>query len=51
MFEGLFNVFVDRLPDGWGGLLVDRLLKKQHQILNRVFLKCLPIGPDEGDKL
>lgn len=35
-FEGLFGVFNDSLPDGWGRLLVDRyLLKKQipiHQI-------------------
>ena len=27
-FEGLFGVFSDSLPDGWGRLLVDRLLKK-----------------------
>lgn len=25
-FEGLFGVFSDSLPDGWGRLLVDRLL-------------------------
>jgi len=25
-FEGLFGVFADSLPDGWGHLLVDRLL-------------------------
>jgi len=25
-FEGLFGVFADSLPDGWGRLLVDRLL-------------------------
>lgn len=27
-FEGLFGVFADRLPDGWGRLLVDRLMRK-----------------------
>lgn len=29
-FEGLFGVFADSLPDGWGRLLVDRLLLKKH---------------------
>lgn len=28
-FEGLFGVFSDSLPDGWGRLLVDRLLMKE----------------------
>ena len=28
-FEGLFGVFSDSLPDGWGRLLVDRLLRKK----------------------
>ena len=28
-FEGLFGVFADRLPDGWGRLLVDRLMRKE----------------------
>lgn len=27
-FDGLFGVFADSLPDGWGKLLVDRLLLK-----------------------
>ncbi len=27
-FEGLYGVFADSLPDGWGRLLVDRLLVK-----------------------
>lgn len=27
-FEGLYGVFADSLPDGWGRLLVDRLLLK-----------------------
>jgi hypothetical protein len=29
-FEGLFGVFADSLPDGWGRLLVDRFLLKNH---------------------
>ncbi|MBQ9688731.1 type II toxin-antitoxin system HipA family toxin, partial [bacterium] len=29
-FVGLFGVFNDSLPDGWGRLLVDRLLLKHH---------------------
>lgn len=29
-FEGLFGVFADSLPDGWGRLLVDRLMLKKH---------------------
>lgn len=28
-FEGLFGVFSDSLPDGWGRLLVDRLLLRE----------------------
>lgn len=27
-FDGLFGVFSDSLPDGWGRLLVDRLMRK-----------------------
>ena len=27
-FEGIFGVFADSLPDGWGRLLVDRLMRK-----------------------
>ena len=27
-FEGLFGIFADSLPDGWGKLLVDRMLRK-----------------------
>lgn len=30
-FDGLFGVFADSLPDGWGRLLVDRFLLK-HQV-------------------
>lgn len=29
-FNGNFGVFADSLPDGWGNLLLDRLLKKNH---------------------
>lgn len=29
-FEGLFGAFADSLPDGWGRLLVDRLMLKKH---------------------
>lgn len=28
-FEGLFGVFSDSLPDGWGRLLTDRLMRKR----------------------
>ena len=27
-FEGLFGIFYDSLPDGWGRLLVDRMLRR-----------------------
>lgn len=30
-FEGLFGVFSDSLPDGWGRLLLDRLLRRMGQ--------------------
>lgn len=30
-FEGLFGVFSDSLPDGWGRLLVDRILLINHE--------------------
>lgn len=29
-FDGLFGVFSDSLPDGWGRLLVDRMLLREH---------------------
>jgi len=29
LFEGLFGVFSDSLPDGWGRLLIDRYFLKQ----------------------
>jgi hypothetical protein len=28
LFDGLFGVFNDRLPDGWGRLLLDRTVEK-----------------------
>lgn len=38
-FEGLFGVFCDSLPDGWGRLLVDRLMRKKG--LNPFFIGSL----------
>lgn len=29
-FDGLFGAFADSLPDGWGRLLVDRMLNREH---------------------
>lgn len=29
-FDGLFGVFADSLPDGWGSLLLDRKLRSMH---------------------
>jgi serine/threonine-protein kinase HipA len=29
-FNGNFGIFADSLPDGWGNLLLDRILKKHH---------------------
>lgn len=29
-FDGIFGVFSDSLPDGWGRLLIDRLLTRNH---------------------
>lgn len=29
-FEGIFGVFADSLPDGWGRLLMDRFMQKNH---------------------
>ena len=28
-FDGLFGIFADSLPNGWGRLLVDRMLEKR----------------------
>lgn len=38
-FEGLHGVFADSLPDGWGRLLVDRLLAKKH--INPFEISCI----------
>jgi len=35
-FEGLFGVFNDSLPDGWGRLLIDKSLVKQSILLHNV---------------
>ena len=37
--DGLFGVFNDSLPDGWGRLLVDRKIRQQNQ--NPAFLTPL----------
>ncbi len=29
-FDGIFGVFADSLPDGWGRLLVDRMMQRNH---------------------
>ena len=38
-FDGLFGVFNDSLPDGWGLLLLDRALRKRGASLH----SCLPL--------
>ncbi len=38
-FDGLFGVFNDSLPDGWGLLLLDRALRKKGTSLH----SCLPL--------
>ena len=38
-FDGLFGVFNDNLPDGWGLLLLDRALRKKGSSLHA----CLPL--------
>lgn len=38
-FDGLFGVFNDSLPDGWGLLLLDRVLRKKGASLHA----CLPL--------
>lgn len=35
LFEGLFGVFADSLPDGWGRLLLDRELNRQGTDLDK----------------
>lgn len=36
IFDGLFGVFNDSLPDGWGRLLLDRALLKRAQSLSNI---------------
>ncbi len=48
-FNGLYGVFSDSLPDGWGRLLVDRLLLKEHINPNKVdMLNRLAIVGETG---
>ena len=48
-FEGLFGVFADSLPDGWGRLLVDRVLLREHIDPHEVnMLNRLAIVGDSG---
>ena len=35
-FGGLFGIFADSLPDGWGRLLVDRMLRKEGESPERI---------------
>ena len=35
-FDGLFGVFADSLPDNWGRLLLDRLLREHKQNLDEL---------------
>ena len=48
-FDGLFGVFADSLPDGWGRLLVDRVLLRGHIDPQEVdMLNRLAIVGDSG---
>ncbi|MCL2367012.1 MAG: HipA N-terminal domain-containing protein [Oscillospiraceae bacterium] len=48
-FEGIYGVFADSLPDGWGRLLVDRvLLRKQIDPYGVDTLNRLAIVGDSG---
>ena len=35
-FEGVFGIFADSLPDGWGKLLVDRMLRKMGEVPDEI---------------
>lgn len=35
-FDGLFGVFADSLPDGWGRLLIDRAIKERGKSLDEI---------------
>ena len=48
-FGGLFGVFADSLPDGWGRLLVDRFLLKNNFVPGKIGnLERLAIVADSG---
>lgn len=48
-FDGIFGVFNDSLPDGWGRLLVDRLMKRNGLEISKVGnLERLAIVGDSG---
>jgi len=48
-FEGLFGVFADSLPDGWGNLLLDRFLLSQGIELSSLsFLERLSFVGENG---
>ena len=51
-FNGLWGVFADSLPDAWGQLLLDRMLKEKGYnitIVNERFIK--PVDTDMLDRL
>lgn len=45
---GLFGVFADSLPDNWGNLILDRVLKKHHDNIELNQLKRLAIIGSSG---
>ena len=48
-FDGMYGVFADSLPDGWGRLLVDRMLLREHIDPYKVdMLNRLAIVGDSG---
>jgi serine/threonine-protein kinase HipA len=47
-FDGLFGIFADSLPDAWGRLLLERMLKEQHMINNVNVLDRLALVGKSG---
>ena len=48
-FDGLFGIFEDSLPDGWGRLLVDRMLRKEGEVPGEITpMQRLSIVGDTG---
>jgi serine/threonine-protein kinase HipA len=43
VFDGLYGVFNDSLPDGWGRLLLDRIVEK-HGLRRGQFERARPLG-------